>query len=610
MSAIGLAHPEWAPAVLSGVLALAVAALVATARTRRRLRRLLGARAPRAAGGARDALLLVALAAIGVAALGPTLGERTSVVTSSGVDVVLLLDVSRSMAARDLAPTRLARARRAAEEVLARLEPGDRAALAAFAGRGVLLTPLTPDLDALADMLPSIDTDLMRAQGSRLGEGVRAALAAFEPASPRPRVLLVLSDGEDPNPASLRDAGAAEASRAGVRVLAAAFGTAAGAAVPDGDVPLRDGEGRLVHSRADPARLARLAQATGGMLLETGPSGALRLDLALPALRRDAPRTAGEPVLRRVPAVRVLPFAALAFLLLGAEAAGVGSGRHAGASPRPRPLASWSRQIAGAGLAVMLVAGPSDAGAPSAPDAAREESSLEPLAAGLRSQPHDPRLLLRLGVARARADRHEEAAIAFLEAALYSRDPDTAALAYYDLGVTSLEAGALERARDAFFDALALAPHDRRAQFNLEWTLRALEARPPSAPRGGGAPPAGAGEERTGREARAGGDGAKAAAPAREAETGSAAPAVGDSGGGERRPAEATGRDARAAAQSPPGTASAASGALRGEIPRLGPDEVQRWLAAAVDDPGRGLREAARRAAPPHAAAEPGEPAW
>src|SRR5262249_44244856 len=157
-----------------------------------------------------------------------------------------------------------ARARRAADAILAGLGPGDRAALAVFAGRGVLLTPLTPDRDALVEMLAALDADLVRPQGSDLASGVRAALGAFEAASSRPRIVFVLSDGEDP--ARARDLGIAEALRAEARVHAAAFGLEAGAPIPDRGDWLRDAQGGFVATRRQADRLARLAAATGGQL--------------------------------------------------------------------------------------------------------------------------------------------------------------------------------------------------------------------------------------------------------------------------------------------------------------------------------------------------------
>jgi tetratricopeptide (TPR) repeat protein len=91
-------------------------------------------------------------------------------------------------------------------------------------------------------------------------------------------------------------------------------------------------------------------------------------------------------------------------------------------------------------------------------------------------------LLIALGLARSADGEPEAASRAFSAAALLARDPAVASVAYYDLGVTALSRGDLEGARDAFFDALALTPDDERARFNLEWTLRALEVRPPPDP--------------------------------------------------------------------------------------------------------------------------------
>ena len=148
MIAHALSHPEWLPAVVALVGTGSVLALAGGLRARARLRALLGDAAP-GAGLRADAILAVALAAVGLALLGPRAGHRAERVKVSGVDLVVLLDVSRSMDARDAPPSRLERAVRVAADVLAGLGSGDRAALAAFAGRGVLLTPLTPDAGAL-----------------------------------------------------------------------------------------------------------------------------------------------------------------------------------------------------------------------------------------------------------------------------------------------------------------------------------------------------------------------------------------------------------------------------------------------------------------------------
>jgi hypothetical protein len=136
VSARLFAHPEWQ----AYLLALFVLALGAVGAARlvagRRARRLLGPRGI-GLGGLRgiDATLLIALAAVGLALLGPRLGERVVWARSSGVDVVLLVDVSPSMLAGDVPPSRLIRAREAVRRVLAELAPGDRAASCSLRSR-------------------------------------------------------------------------------------------------------------------------------------------------------------------------------------------------------------------------------------------------------------------------------------------------------------------------------------------------------------------------------------------------------------------------------------------------------------------------------------------
>ena len=107
---------------------------------------------------------------------------------ADGIDVVVLLDVSRSMDATDTPPSRLVRARAAARDLLLALGPGDRAALAVYAGHGALLTPLTSDAAALVEMLPALDSELMSDRGSRFARGRRRGarrLRAREPAPAR-----------------------------------------------------------------------------------------------------------------------------------------------------------------------------------------------------------------------------------------------------------------------------------------------------------------------------------------------------------------------------------------------------------------------------------------
>jgi Ca-activated chloride channel family protein len=271
------AHPEWLAPLVAGVAMVGGVLVWAAARGRRRLEELVGQIAvdehhglhaggrPTGAGRLlRDTAPLGALALLAVALLGPRFGEGTVQLSTSGIDVVLLLDTSSSMDARDTPPSRLDAARRAAIGILGALGTGDRAALAVFSGRGVLLTPLTPDHAALSNMVPAIDSSLVKPGGSNLEGGIQTALAAFDDAEDRPRAIFVLSDGEAFEGGNR--VGEVEAALANTRVLAAALGTEAGAPVPDHGVSLRDARGEIVTTRRHRAALERLANATGGRL--------------------------------------------------------------------------------------------------------------------------------------------------------------------------------------------------------------------------------------------------------------------------------------------------------------------------------------------------------
>jgi Ca-activated chloride channel family protein len=550
----GLAHPELGLAALGLVVAGALAVLAGHLLARRRAARLLGGAAPRVLPRRSDGLLLAALGAVALALPGPNLGERTVSVPTSGADVVLLFDVSRSMAARDVPPSRLARARSLGDAVLAGLAPGDRAALAAFAGRGVLLTPLTPDAEALRALLPALDDALIAEGGSRLEDGVRAAVGAFPEGGTRPRALLLLGDGEDP--ARDEEPEAAELAASGARIVAVSFGSEAGAPVPLQNATLRDANGRPVVSRADPARLREFAERTGGALFVTDAFGEADVGAVLGALRRDAGRRGEERVERRVPRSAAGLLAALALAALLAEPfarrrTGAGSALLAPAPQRRRASA------AGAAFAAALLGAAAGADPAGDPVAAREQE--------VRSAPEDAAALQRLGVARGEAGAFEEAERAFFAAAVRAREPRDAADAFYDLGVSALGRGDLEAARDAFFDGIALAPDDRRAKFNLEWTLRALAAQPP--PSGGGEP------EESPEEPEAGDEGEP----------------------GEESPPEASEPQREAEAPQP----EARSGEGEEPAPRenpveLDPEAARRWLESVADDPARALQAAAR----------------
>ncbi|HYC77725.1 MAG TPA: VWA domain-containing protein, partial [Planctomycetota bacterium] len=168
------------------------------------------------------------------AAMEPAFGESAAS-TPRGVDVVIALDVSRSMLARDAAPDRLGAARRELEGLLARAA-GDRFGLVAFAGDATRVCPLTRDLASFRTLLAGVDVDLPRRGGSDLAAALDAAAAAFPEGATEGGAVVLLTDGEDHGGRAV-DA-AARARARGLAVHAVAYGAADG-----GKIVVDDGAG-------------------------------------------------------------------------------------------------------------------------------------------------------------------------------------------------------------------------------------------------------------------------------------------------------------------------------------------------------------------------------
>jgi Ca-activated chloride channel homolog len=261
------------PLALAALLAvpLVVALLVRGAVRRREALAAFGAGGGARGGERGRALLLVgAVGLLALAAAGPRYGTELREIRQEGVDLVIALDVSNSMRAEDVAPSRLERARHELEGVLASLR-GSRVGIVLFAGEAFLHCPLTTDLNAVRLFLRAADPSLIPTQGTDLAEALRVAAEAFEAGAggaaddPRARVVLVVSDGED-HPDRYGPALRA-AEDAGIVFYAAGVGEPEGGPIP----VYRDG--RIVGYETDRTGaevVTRLAEGTLRRIAQTG----------------------------------------------------------------------------------------------------------------------------------------------------------------------------------------------------------------------------------------------------------------------------------------------------------------------------------------------------
>jgi Ca-activated chloride channel family protein len=235
----------------------------------------------------KQALLVLAAAGVGLALARPQWGEQAEVSHLFGQDILFILDCSRSMLASDVAPSRLQRARLAILDYVQRHGHG-RVGLVAFAGQAFLQCPLTFDYGAFQDALLAIDDKTIPVPGTDVGRALDEAVRAMDKAQ-RPKVLVLLTDGEDLEQGGVRNAEAL--AKQGVVVFTVGVGTAAGAEIQmvneQGKPELvRDSRGEVVRSRLDEPTLRAIAQATHGAYYPLGPlgEGLAKVRLALDGL--------------------------------------------------------------------------------------------------------------------------------------------------------------------------------------------------------------------------------------------------------------------------------------------------------------------------------------
>ena len=201
---------------------------------------------------------------LAVAALArPQYGRIDEPVFDQSREILLAVDLSRSMLAPDVKPSRLERAKLLIQSLLERLA-GERIGLVVFSGTAFLQSPLSADYEILREFLPNLGPDYLPEGGTNYSALITTALAAFKQSGSADRFLIILSDGEATD--ETWKTTAEELKKKNIRVLALGIGTAAGAMIPDGPNGfVKDDRGAVVLSKLEPNTLRELADMTGGV---------------------------------------------------------------------------------------------------------------------------------------------------------------------------------------------------------------------------------------------------------------------------------------------------------------------------------------------------------
>lgn len=191
-------------------------------------------------------------------------GSRMEKITRKGVDVIVALDVSKSMLATDVKPDRLTRAKQMINRLMEKLD-NDRIGLVVFAGNAYLQMPLTVDYSAARMFLSTVTPDMIPTQGTEIAEAIKISNDAFNKKERKHKTLIIISDGEDHDEGAIN--AAKKAFEDGVVINTIGVGSTNGSPLPDPETGSfkKDREGNTVISKLNEEELRSLAAAGRGM---------------------------------------------------------------------------------------------------------------------------------------------------------------------------------------------------------------------------------------------------------------------------------------------------------------------------------------------------------
>ncbi len=278
----------------------------------------------------RRVMLLTSLALLVLAIAGPSFGTELIPEADIGVDIMLVIDVSKSMLATDILPSRLESVRLSVQDLIRNLR-GERIGLVAFSGTAFVQCPLTSDYSAFMMYARDLSADSIPRGGTNLEQALITAVEALDRDEDRSRVIILLSDGENHEGDAV--AGAEYASDRGIAVYVVGIGSLEGEIIPVIDdfgrqTYLRTEDGQVVKSSLDEKLLADIARTGGGRYSRASQTDlgllgiyndyieTLSTELGYDATAQAGPQAEGGQRMRRVPVDRYyIPlFAALVLL--------------------------------------------------------------------------------------------------------------------------------------------------------------------------------------------------------------------------------------------------------------------------------------------------------
>lgn len=432
--------------------------------------------------GVKNFLKILVFVFLVLSLMEPQWGMKEEEVKLRGVNIILLADVSSSMLAQDIKPSRLQREKRKVRDLLQMLS-GDRIGLIAFAGRSFLLSPLTADYGTLERYIEELGPETIPVQGTDVAGAIQLALRALPEGDEAGKAILLFTDGEDHGEQMAKIQ--KELQERKVRVFILGIGTPEGAPVPDPAGGFKSNlEGGTVVSKLEEGFLQKLALETGGAYVRTVTGDEDLKELYLKGIRGVLSPTDLRVTKKKIWESRFYwPLSIALFFLLVERL--IPEGR------RQRKFLQTNKHIL-SGLMLLIILIPKGVYAGSTWSLWQDYSARRAYQKGeyaeaekkfervLQSDP-EPEDFLNIGAAQYRQQNYPEARQSF-SAALNANDASIKGKAYYNLGNTLYRMQRPQEALEAYANALKIQPQDQEARLNFEFVKKQLENRPPPSP--------------------------------------------------------------------------------------------------------------------------------
>lgn len=435
-------------------------------------------------------LLVAAVAAILFALARPQWGFAWEEANQRGLDIMVAIDTSRSMLARDVLPNRLEKSKLAVIDLM-RLAKSDRLGLVVFAGAAFLQAPLTLDEQAFQEAVDSVAVDVVPVGGTSLSSAIHTSLEAFEKGNENHKVLVLFTDGEDHDADADTLAAAKEAADAGMRIFTIGVGTPEGELLRVTDEQgntsfIKDDDGNVVKSHLNQTLLQQIATEANGFYLPL--QGANPMETLYTRGLAPLPKNEETTRLTRVYRERYHWFLGFAVICLIIEALLPDTSRTR--TRRMRAVTPALQKVAAA-LALLLIPWRVSASPSSAfrdYQSGDFKSAFDEYTRLAKEKTNDYRLHYDAGTAAYKA-KQLETAQAQLNAALNTpdiiSDPQTQQQAYYNLGNTLYHIGEplsepdkkkemWQQAIENYSRAIRLNTNDLDARNNLAFVQQQL----------------------------------------------------------------------------------------------------------------------------------------